>query len=37
MAKSTYYYEQSKTDVVALRNKDLAEKIKEIFEKNKGR
>lgn len=37
MAKSTYYFELGKTDVVKLRNKDLSDKIKGIFEKNKGR
>lgn len=33
MAKSTYYFELQKTDAVVLRNKDLADKIKDIFEK----
>ncbi len=37
MAKSTYYFELQKTDDVVLRNKDLADKIKDIFEKNKNR
>ena len=37
MAKSTYYFEISKTDVVAIRNQDLMVEIREIFEKNKGR
>ena len=37
MPKSTYYFEISKTDVVAIRNKDLMVEIREIFEKNKGR
>ena len=37
MAKSTYYFELQKTDAVVLRNKDLADKIKDIFEKNKSR
>ncbi|WP_434311829.1 IS3 family transposase [Hominifimenecus sp. rT4P-3] len=37
MAKSTYYFELSKTDSVELRNRELADKIKDIFKKNKGR
>ena len=37
MAKSTYYFEISKTDVVAIRNQDLMGEIREIFKKNKGR
>ena len=37
MSKSTYYYEISKVDVVAERNKELADEIKEIFEHHKGR
>ena len=37
MAKSTYYFEISKTDVVALRNAELMTTIKEIYEQNKGR
>ena len=37
MAKSTYYFEISKTDVVAIRNQDLMGEIQEIFKKNKGR
>ena len=37
MAKSTYYFELSKTNVVAERNKELSATIKEIFEQNKGR
>ena len=37
MAKSTYYFEISKTDAVAIRNQDLMVEIREIFKKNKGR
>ena len=37
MAKSTYYYEISKTDVVGEKNAELLAEIKEIFEKNKRR
>lgn len=37
MPKSTYYYELSKVDAVALRNKEIREKIREIFEANKSR
>ena len=37
MSKSTYYYEISKEDIVALRNKETADKIVEIFERHKGR
>lgn len=37
MARSTYYYEISKTDAVSLRNKRLSEDIKSIFEHHKGR
>lgn len=37
MAKSTYYFEISKTDIVALRNAELMATIKEIYEQNKGR
>jgi len=37
MAKSTYYYEISKIDVVGMRNAKLTEEIKEIFMKHKGR
>lgn len=37
MAKSTYYFEMNKTDLVAMRNKELLEIIKEIFLENKGR
>ena len=36
-AKSTYYYEISKTDAVEARNKELMDEIKEIFEHHKGR
>ena len=37
ISKSTYYFELSKVDVVALRNEDLMNKIQEIFVKHKGR
>lgn len=37
IAKSTYYYEISKTDIVAERNENLISEIKEIFEQNKRR
>ncbi len=37
LAKSTYYYEISKTDAVEARNKVLMDEIKEIFEHHKGR
>ena len=37
LSKSTYYYEISKDNVVAERNKELADEIKEIFEHHKGR
>ena len=37
MSKSTYYYEISKEDAVAVRNKELMDEIKEIFEHHKGR
>lgn len=37
MARSTYYYELSKVDAVAERNKELSLKIVEIFNNNKGR
>ena len=37
MAKSTYYYEISKTDVVGEKNAELLAEIKEIFEQNKRR
>ena len=37
MAKSTYYFELNKTDVVAKRNEELIVAIKGIFEQNKGR
>ena len=37
MAKSTYYYEISKVDVVGLRNAELTEEIKRIFIQHKGR
>ena len=35
MAKSTYYFEISKKDVVAERNQEVLEEIKSIFESNK--
>ena len=37
MAKSTYYFEINKNDVVAERNQELLEEIKSIFEENKHR
>ena len=37
MAKSTYYFELNKKDVVAERNQELLEEIKSIFEENKRR
>ena len=37
LTKSTYYYEISKVDAVEVRNKELMDEIKEIFEHHKGR
>jgi transposase InsO family protein len=37
MSKSTYYFEISKTDVVAERNAELLNEIREVFEQNKRR
>ena len=37
MAKSTYYFEIGKKDVVAERNQKMLEEIKSIFELNKRR
>lgn len=37
MAKSTYYFEISKKDVVAERNQEILEEIQSIFESNKRR
>ena len=37
IAKSTYYFEISKTDVIVLRNEELMKDIKEIFEYHKHR
>ena len=37
LAKSTYYFEISKTDAVEERNKALMDEIKKIFEHHKGR
>ena len=37
LAKSTYYFEISKVDVVELRNQTLMDEIKDIFEHHKGR
>ena len=37
MAKSTYYFEISKNDIVAERNQEILEEIKSIFEINKRR
>ncbi len=37
MAKSTYYFEINKVDVVMERNKELMAEIQKIFDSNKGR
>ena len=37
MAKSTYYFELNKNDAVESRNRDLMDKIQEIFVQHKGR
>ena len=37
MAKSSYYFEINKEDVVAIRNEELLDEIKDIFKKNKRR
>ena len=37
MARSTYYYEISKADAVAERNRDMMYEIAEIFDHHKGR
>jgi len=37
ISKSTYYYEIGKVDAVAIRNQELMDEIKEIFEYHKGR
>lgn len=37
MARSTYYFEMNKTDVIAKRNEELSATIKEVFENHKGR
>ena len=37
MAKSTYYFEISKSDIVGKKNAELLDIIKEIFEQNKHR
>ena len=37
MAKSTYYFEINKVDVVKFRNAELMVEIKNIYERNKGR
>ena len=37
MAKSTYYFEINKVDIVKVRNEELMAKIQEIFDYNKGR
>ena len=36
MARSTYYYELNKVDVIAIRNKPILKEIKTIFTENKG-
>ena len=35
--KSTYYFEINKVDIVALRNQNVMNEIRNIFERNKGR
>ncbi len=37
MARSTYYFEISKTDIIAERNKELADEITDIFKHHKGK
>ena len=37
MAKSTYYFEINRNDIVAERNQEVLEEIKNIFEENKRR
>ena len=37
MARSTFYFEINKEDVVAERNREILEEIKSIFESNKHR
>ena len=37
MAKSTYYFEINKVDVVESRNEELLNEIKDIFKEHKGR
>lgn len=37
MARSTYYFEISKEDVVEAKNKELSAEIKVIFDQNKRR
>lgn len=37
ISRSTYYFEIKKSDVVAERNKDLLDEIKDIFTQNKSR
>lgn len=37
MPKSTYYYEINKVDAVKIRNKNIENKISEIFNNHKGR
>jgi len=37
MARSTYYFEINRVDVVKVRNEELMDKIQEIFDCNKGR
>ena len=37
LSRSTYYFELSKQDIVAERNKALMDEIKEIFDRHKGR
>ena len=37
LSKSTYYFEVSKDDQVAIRNEELTKEIIELFNKHKGR
>ncbi len=37
MARSTYYFEINKTDVISEKNQELTSEIKKIFDENKGR
>lgn len=37
LSKSTYYFEVSKDDKVAIRNEELTKEIVKLFNKHKGR